>query len=100
MKYTDEQKRFLYSVFCEKLEKALDNENLGNAFLDGRDDGNVPIWKNLCFMLDKYNSGEFFGSLAFKVIGFKCSDVFAEKQTFKVDGEYLSEDRELEKLGA
>ena len=99
MEYNDEQKKFIYTVFCEKLEQALENENLGNALDRGRDDSNVPMWKNLCFILDRLNSGEFCGVMSLRISGFRCSDVTIEKQTFKMEGEYITEDEQLRELG-
>ena len=72
----------------EELITAMDKEELN---LD--DDKAIPFWKALLFLLDKYNSEEFFGIINFKLQGTTCYDPEVSKQTFRLNCEYSDVDK-------
>jgi len=89
--YSKEQKREIYAQICGRLSLALDNESM--------DDNSTPMWKNILFLLDTYNEGDFFGVINLKILGYRMWDAEFSKRTFSIKSSYSEVDKTLEELG-
>ena len=64
-KYTDKQKAEIVEFITEKLMKSLEVNRHGVG---------TPLWMNIAFILDKFNKGSYYGTLAIKMLGTSCAD--------------------------
>ena len=88
--YNNEQKKEIFSHILAKLNTALDCEN-------PEVDVSI-IWKNILFLLDYYNSEEFFGVLSIKILGQRMWDIKEEERTYKLAAHYLDIEKKIEKM--
>ena len=63
--YTDEQKAEIVKFVSEKLMKSMDVNRHGVG---------IPLWMNISFILDKFNRGNYYGTISLKMLGTSCAD--------------------------
>lgn len=79
--YTEEEKDIIKAVILKKLDKAFEVNSFGQGTTP-------PLWMNLMFLLDKFNTGCYYGTLSFKIQGTSCMDVREAEVTHKVREHY------------
>ena len=73
--YTEEQKEAIKHKLCERLDKSFDVNKYGKG---------TPFWMNLFFILDKFNKGNYYGSIELKILGTSCNDAKETERTHKL----------------
>jgi hypothetical protein len=77
---TDIQKEKARSLIMEKLEKSFEvNKDAPTG---------VPIHKAICFLLDKYNRGNYYGTINIKIVGTSVQSPRENDVTHKLDLNY------------
>jgi hypothetical protein len=74
-KLTPEQQKKIEDRVIEALRK---------SFRVGESSRTVPMWQNLLFLLDKYNNGNYYGTIAIKILGISCNDAREVEVTHKL----------------
>lgn len=90
MYYNKEQRKEIFTQICGRLDIALDKESM--------EDNTVPIWKNILFILDTYNEGDFFGVISLKILGYRMWDAEFSRRTFNIKATYNRIEEKLEEL--
>ncbi len=85
--YTQSQK----NLILEKIKDALE-ESYEKEYFDS-----IPAWKNILFILEKYNSESFFGNVSIKISGTKMFPVKIQDQTFKDTDLFFDFEKSLDK---
>ena len=75
LKYNKEQQEKIEQLVLTKLRKSFDINSYGRG---------TPLWMNICFLLDRFNKGNFYGSILIKVLGTSCNDVKETEVTHKL----------------
>jgi len=88
--YNKEQRKEIFTQICGRLDIALDKESM--------EDNTVPIWKNILFILDTYNEGDFFGVISLKILGYRMWDAEFSRRTFNIKATYNRIEEKLEEL--
>jgi len=74
------KKDLIKKEVLKRLDKTLDN-NL--------DPTGVPVWLNIIYLLDIYNSGSFYGWLTVRMNGNSMGNFKIQEQTKKLEIEYI-----------
>jgi len=75
LEYTEAQKKEIK----ERVNKALDKSFEVNKFGQG-----CPMWMNLMFILDQFNTGKYYGTIEFKILGTSVNDIREKERTHKM----------------
>ena len=78
-KYTPEQAAKIKAWINKELDEAFRI----NAFGKG-----TPIWMSILFMLQKFNTGKYYGTLELKILGMSVNDVKEKEVTYKLQERY------------
>jgi hypothetical protein len=73
--YTETQREKIRQQVLEALEKSFDVNKYGRG---------TPFWMSLLFVIEKFNKGNYYGTLEFKILGTSCHDVKEKERTHKL----------------
>jgi len=73
--YTPEQREKIKQVVNQELEKSFDINKFGKG---------TPLWMNLLFILQKFNEGNYYGTIEIKILGTACNDAKEKERTHKM----------------
>ena len=73
--YTEEQKKAIKRRLIDRLEKSFEVNKYGKG---------TPMWMNLYFLLDKFNKGNYYGTIELKILGTSCNDAKEKDITHKL----------------
>ena len=73
--YTPKEKEKIKTFLCELLDKSFEVNKHGNS---------PPLWMSLAFILEKFNTGNFYGTISIKVIGTSVNDAKEVDRTHKL----------------
>ena len=73
--YSQEQKEKINSRVLEALEKSFQVNRYGKG---------TPFWMNLLFILERFNRGNYYGTLELKILGTSCNDAKEKERTHKL----------------
>lgn len=79
--YSEEEKALIHALVLKKLDRALEVNSLAPGTTP-------PLWMDLLFILDKFNTGCYYGTVALKIQGTSCMDVKELEVTHKVREQY------------
>ena len=77
--YTEQQKEEIKKVILEKLDKSFEVNKHGKG---------TPFWMNICFILDRFNKGNYYGIIEIKVVGTSCNDAKEKEKTHRLQELY------------
>lgn len=80
--YSEEEKSLIKAVILKKLDKAFEVNSYGPGA------NTPPFWMNLLFILDKFNTGCYYGTISLKIQGTSCMDIKELEVTHKVREHY------------
>lgn len=75
MNYTEKQKEQIKKEICEKIDRSFEVNKHGKG---------SPMWMNLCFLLDKFNRGNYYGVIEVKIVGTSCNDAKEKDRTHRL----------------
>jgi len=75
LEYNEKQK----AEIREKVIGALNKSFEVNKFGQG-----CPMWMNLLFLLDQFNSGKYYGTIEIKILGTSVNDAREKEKTHKM----------------
>jgi hypothetical protein len=78
--YTDEDMDRILDEVNKKLVIAMDREAITPS--------STPIWANIMLLLDKFNEGNFYGTLAVRISDNCMENMKIDSQTFKLETVY------------
>jgi len=73
--YTETQREKIRQQVLEALEKSFEVNKFGKG---------TPFWMGILFVLKKFNSGNYYGSLEVKILGTSCNDIKEKERTHKL----------------
>ena len=78
--YTPEQKEQIKQRLIEAIDKSFDVNKFGKG---------TPFWMSLLFILERFNKGNYYGSLELKILGTSANDVKEKDRTHKLLEKYI-----------
>lgn len=75
LEYTEEQKAEIKKRVNQALYKSLEVNKYGQG---------CPMWMNILFLLDRFNSGKYYGTIEIKVLGTSVNDAKEKEKTHKM----------------
>ena len=78
--YTPEQKEQIKQRLIEAIDKSFDVNKFGKG---------TPFWMSLLFILERFNKGNYYGSLELKILGTSANDVKEKDRTHKLLEKYV-----------
>jgi len=73
--YTEAQKEKIKESISDALDKSFEINKFGKG---------TPMWMNLLFLLKKFNTGNYYGTLEIKILGTSCNDAKEKEVTHKL----------------
>jgi hypothetical protein len=73
--YNQEQREVIKDKLLKAIEKSFEVNKYGKG---------TPFWMNLLFVLDRFNRGNYYGTLELKILGTSCNDVKEKERTHKL----------------
>lgn len=73
--YTKEQREMIKKRVMDALDKSFDVNKFGKG---------TPFWMSLLFILERFNKGNYYGSLELKILGTSANDVKEKERTHKL----------------
>ena len=77
--YSVEQRKKIKERICKELDKSFDINKFGKG---------TPMWMSLLFMLQKFNTGSYYGTFELKILGTSANDVKEKEVTHKLQEKY------------
>lgn len=78
--YSREEKERIKRLISDQVEKSFDINQSGSG---------TPFWMNLLFLLERFNQGgNFYGTIAIKIMGTSCQDAKEQEVTHKLKERY------------
>ncbi len=74
--YSDSQKARIKEVINEALEESFEINKVANT--------GIPFWMSILFILEKFNKGNYYGTLLIKILGTSVNDVKEADRTHKL----------------
>lgn len=78
--YTPEQKEKIKQRLNEAIDKSFEVNKFGKG---------TPFWMSLLFILERFNKGNYYGSLELKILGTSANDVKEKDRTHKLLEKYV-----------
>jgi hypothetical protein len=75
MNYSEKAKKSIIKSIVDELERSFDVNKFGKG---------TPFWMSLLFLIKRFNRGNYYGTLEFKILGTSCNDVKEKERTFKL----------------
>ena len=79
LEYNEDQKEEIRKELLKKLDKSFEVNKHGKG---------TPFWMNLFFTLDRFNRGNYYGTLEIKIVGTSCNDVKEKERTHRLQEVY------------
>ena len=79
--YTPEELEHIKATVLKRLDRALEVNSFAQA-------NTTPIWMNLLFILDKFNTAGYYGTISVKIQGTYCGDARETEVTHKLKENY------------
>lgn len=73
--YTQEQRDKIKTRLIEAIDKSFDVNKFGKG---------TPLWMSLLFILERFNKGNYYGSLELKILGTSANDIKEKERTHKL----------------
>lgn len=73
--YTPEQREMIKERLITAIDKSFDVNKFGKG---------TPLWMSLLFILERFNKGNYYGSLELKILGTSVNDVKEKERTHKL----------------
>tara|TARA_R100000008_G_scaffold83815_1_gene69746 strand:- start:663 stop:923 length:261 start_codon:yes stop_codon:yes gene_type:complete len=77
--YTPEQRDKIKERIIQALDKSFDVNKFGKG---------TPMWMSILFILERFNKGNYYGSLELKILGTSVNDVKEKERTHKLLEKY------------
>ena len=78
--YTPEQREKIKARVIEALDKSFEVNKFGKG---------TPLWMSLLFILERFNKGNYYGSLELKILGTSANDIKEKERTHKLLEQYI-----------
>tara|TARA_B100000902_G_C26786393_1_gene657620 strand:+ start:179 stop:436 length:258 start_codon:yes stop_codon:yes gene_type:complete len=78
--YTPEQREKIKARIMEALDKSFEVNKFGKG---------TPLWMSLLFILERFNKGNYYGSLELKILGTSANDIKEKERTHKLLEQYI-----------
>jgi|TARA_B100002019_G_C21094345_1_gene510237 hypothetical protein len=78
--YTPEQREKIKNRVMEALDRSFDVNKFGKG---------TPLWMSLLFILERFNKGNYYGSLELKILGTSANDIKEKERTHKLLEQYV-----------
>ena len=78
--YTPEQKEKIKQRLNEAIDKSFEVNKFGKG---------TPFWMSLLFIMERFNKGNYYGSLELKILGTSANDVKEKDRTHKLLEKYV-----------
>ena len=78
--YTPEQREKIKNRVMEALDRSFDVNKFGKG---------TPLWMSLLFILERFNEGNYYGSLELKILGTSANDIKEKERTHKLLEQYV-----------
>jgi len=78
--YTPEQRDKIKARVIEALDRSFDVNKFGKG---------TPLWMSLLFILERFNKGNYYGSLELKILGTSANDIKEKERTHKLLEQYI-----------
>jgi len=75
MNYSEKAKKNIRKSIMDELDKSFEINKFGKG---------TPFWMSILFILKRFNRGNYYGTLEFKILGTSCNDVKEKERTFKL----------------
>jgi len=75
LEYTEEQKKEIKKKVEQALYKSFDVNKFGQG---------CPMWMNILFLLEQFNSGKYYGTIEIKILGTSVNDAREKEKTHKM----------------
>ncbi|MCR4284676.1 MAG: hypothetical protein NUV97_01365 [archaeon] len=71
----------IIKAVIQELQKSFETDSMAS-------DKGIPIYKNILYVLEKYNTKSYYGTLNIKITGPSCFDIKESEVTHKLDNQY------------
>ncbi len=78
--YNPEQREKIKKRLIEAIDKSFEVNKFGKG---------TPLWMSLLFILERFNKGNYYGSLELKILGTSANDIKEKDRTHKLLEKYV-----------